>query len=66
MKQKQGRYHKTNRDRVALLRKSHPDWTLERIGTEVGITKERVRQLLNILGLPTRRVGWKNSATTTK
>ena len=45
-----------NRERVAELRETHPDWTLTRIATEVGVTKERVRQLLVRLGLPTRGV----------
>ena len=45
-----------NRERVANLRKAHSDWTLVRIGMEIGITKERVRQILVKLGLPTRRV----------
>ena len=45
-----------NRERVANLRKAHSDWTLVRIGTEIGITKERVRQILVKLGLPTRGV----------
>ena len=56
MAQNQGRYNKTNRTRVADLRKSHPDWTLQRIGNTVGVTKERVRQLLKLQGLPTRGV----------
>jgi len=45
-----------NRERVANLRKEHSDWSLTRIGAEIGITKERVRQLLVKLGLPTRGV----------
>ena len=45
-----------NRERVANLRKAHSDWTLARIATEIGITKERVRQILVKLGLPTRGV----------
>jgi len=45
-----------NRELVATLRRTHPDWTLLRIATEVGLTKERVRQLLVKLGLPTRGV----------
>ena len=43
-----------NRGRVATLRKDHPDWTLQKIADGVGITKERVRQLLVLQGLPTR------------
>ena len=45
-----------NRERIAKLRKVHPDWTLVRIATEVDLTKERVRQLLVKQGLPTRGV----------
>ena len=42
-----------NRDKVAHLRKTHPDWTLAKIAREVGVSKERVRQLLKMQGLPT-------------
>jgi len=45
-----------NRKLVANLRRTHPDWTLLHIATEVGISKERVRQLLVKLGLPTKGV----------
>jgi len=45
-----------NRERIAKLKEVHPDWTLLRIATEVNLTKERVRQLLVKLGLPTRGV----------
>ena len=45
-----------NRRRVALLRNSHPDWTLQQIANEVGLSRERVRQLLMKSGLPTRRL----------
>jgi len=45
-----------NRERVPNLRKAHSDWTLARIATEIGITKERVRQILVKLGLPTRAI----------
>ena len=44
-----------NRRRVAYLRHSHPEWTLQQIANEIGISRERVRQLLVKLGLPTRR-----------
>ena len=55
----QGTYDKVgrlgiNRGKVATLRKDHPDWTLQKIADGVGITKERVRQLLVLQGLPTR------------
>jgi len=42
-----------SRARVAAIRGEHPDWTLGEIGDEVGITRERVRQLLAAQGLPT-------------
>lgn len=45
-----------NRRLIAELRETHPDWTLLRIATEVDLTKERVRQILVKLGLPTRGV----------
>ena len=45
-----------NRKRVVTLRTTYPDWTLQKIGDNVGLTKERVRQLLVQEGLPTKRV----------
>ena len=39
---------------VVRLRKEHPDWTLERLGNEVGVTRERIRQILKQFDLPTR------------
>ena len=45
-----------NRDKIARLRMTHPGWTLARIGEEVGVTKERVRQLLKKQGLPTKSI----------
>jgi hypothetical protein len=36
----------SSRDEVAELRRAHPEWTQIRIAREVGITRERVRQLL--------------------
>ena len=44
-----------NRAIVASLRNTHPEWTLQQIADEVGISRERVRQLLVKLGLPTKR-----------
>ena len=44
-----------NRIKVASLRNNHPEWTLQQIADEVGISRERVRQLLIKLGLPTKR-----------
>lgn len=57
----QGTYYRVgkmgvNRERVSELRIAHPDWTLQKIADGVGITKERVRQLLVLQGLPTRHV----------
>jgi hypothetical protein len=43
-----------SRDRVISLRKSNPDMTLIEIGNEIGITKERVRQILASEHLETR------------
>ena len=43
-----------NRLKVASLRNNHPEWTLQQIADEVGISRERVRQLLVKLGLPTK------------
>lgn len=43
----------TNRDRVALIRKNYPDAKAIRIAEELGISRERVRQLLTKLNLPT-------------
>ena len=34
------------REEIIWLRSTHPDWTLEQIGNEVGRTRERVRQVL--------------------
>ena len=51
-----------SRRRVAELRDMHPDWTLEEIGEDVGVTRERVRQLLSSESLRTtaypRRYRW--------
>lgn len=45
-----------SRRRVAELRAAHPEWTLADIAWEVGVTRERVRQLLVALGLPTTAI----------
>ena len=34
------------------LQKQHPDWTWQRIATEVGVTRERVRQVMAKAGIP--------------
>jgi DNA-directed RNA polymerase sigma subunit (sigma70/sigma32) len=51
-----------SRRKVADLRIAHPDWTLREIGRAVGITPERVRQLLVVQRLRTtsnpRRYRW--------
>jgi hypothetical protein len=55
---------------VAELREAHPDWTLAEIAAEVGITRQRVRQLLVAQGLPTtatpRRYGERQGGTATR
>lgn len=43
---------------VAFFRLKHPEWTLQTIGAEVGVTRERVRQILNRLGLSTTFEGY--------
>ena len=43
-----------SRDRVIALRKHNPDMTLIEIGNEIGITRERVRQILVSEQLETR------------
>ncbi len=40
---------------VIALRKSNPCATLEEIGGDVGVTRERVRQILNKANLPTKK-----------
>lgn len=40
------------------LRTLHPDWTLRQIGTVVGLSRERVRQLLKAAGHATIHKGW--------
>jgi hypothetical protein len=43
-----------NKQSVFTLREEHPDWTLDAIGKEVGVTRERVRQILKKKGMPTK------------
>lgn len=38
---------------ILSLRKEHPDWSLQQIGDEAGVSCERVRQILHYQGLPT-------------
>lgn len=39
---------------VGNMRKMHPDYTLQQIGEQFGISRERVRQILNLLGIETK------------
>jgi hypothetical protein len=43
------------RENVRQLRLANPHWSLGDIAQETGISRERVRQLLEAEGLPTRR-----------
>lgn len=43
------------RDAVVAARKGKPWWSLQDIAREVGVSRERVRQILVQEGLPTRR-----------
>jgi len=43
----------TNRELAVELRKQHPEYTLQQIGYTLGITRERVRQLLKRAGIQT-------------
>jgi len=45
------------RDKVIELRKHHPEMTLQAIGTELGISRERVRQILTSENIETRSLG---------
>ena len=38
---------------IIQLKEDHPELTLDEIGSQVGLTKERVRQILHKEGLPT-------------
>lgn len=42
------------RCKTIVMRQLHPDWTLQQIADEAGVTRERVRQILARNGLPTR------------
>jgi len=43
-----------NKQKIFTFREEHPEWTLDAIGKEVGVTRERVRQILKKRGLPTK------------
>jgi len=43
-----------NKQSVFTLREENPEWTLDAIGKTVGVTRERVRQILKKKGLPTK------------
>lgn len=43
------------RDAVVSARKAKPWWSLQDISRQVGVSRERVRQILVEEGLPTRR-----------
>lgn len=47
-----------NYEKAIVLRENHEDWTLQQIGTELGISRERVRQILKKAGLNSRRILW--------
>lgn len=46
---------KVDRLKVVEMRIQHPDWSLEIMGEKLGITRERVRQILKAHNIPTRR-----------
>ena len=48
------RQYKPQTRQVLELRKRHPEWPLARIGEEVGISRQRVHQVLKRDRLPTR------------
>ena len=43
----------STRNKVITLRQKHPSYTLQDIGNEVGISRERVRQILKSEGMHT-------------
>ena len=47
----------SNKERIIELRTTHPEMTLETIGQQVSLTKERVRQVLVKAELPTLSTG---------
>lgn len=45
----------SNREKILRLKQEHPDWTLLHIGSEVGVTKQRIRQVLIANNISTKR-----------
>jgi len=48
------KYARTNRDRIAYLRNTYPERTMTSIAKEVGVSRQRVHQVLQQEGLPTK------------
>ena len=46
----------SSRPQVIQLKKENPQYTLQQIGDQIGITRERVRQILNTESLPTHHL----------
>ena len=46
----------STRDQVAALRRQDPNMTATEIGRRIGRSRERVRQLLVALGLPSKTI----------
>lgn len=44
------------KDKIAELRKEHPEWSMQQIGDTLGVTRQMVHQTLKKANLPTRRV----------
>ena len=42
-------------NKIVAMRKSNPCMTLQEVGTHLGLTRERIRQILQSEGQPTRR-----------
>jgi hypothetical protein len=49
-------YSESVRAAVTELRREHPMWSLQTIGNTIGVSRERVRQLLKGEGMPTAAV----------
>ena len=46
-------------DELRRIRGDHPDWSLARIAVVAGVSRERIRQRLTRLGLPTQHQGYR-------